>query len=110
MERFPNQQEKSLSPLRINSKTDAACPPSRDGNSQMLVAMDTGSPGAAVRRWSQGSGGVLPTMVPQHRAGASLACAATWAPLRGSGGQACRVGGAAGVGHTAWSRCALGDR
>ena len=48
MERFPNQQEKSLSPLRVNSKSDAACPPSRDGSSQMPVAMDTGSPGAAV--------------------------------------------------------------
>ena len=56
---LPKPAGEKPSPLRINSKSDAACPPSRKGNSRTPVAMDTGSPGAAA------GGGVLPTTVPQ---------------------------------------------
>lgn len=55
-----------------------------------------------------GSGWCVPHDDASAWAGTSLACAATWAPVRGSGGQAWRAGGAAEVDHTVCSRCALG--
>lgn len=89
MERLPKPAGGKPVSSRVNSKSDAACPPSRDGNSQMPVAMDTGSLGQRWRWRPQGCcsdarawGGVFLQQVPQRGRGASLACATTWAPLR----------------------------
>lgn len=55
-----------------------------------------------------GSGWCVPHDGASARAGTSLACAATWAPVRGSGGQAWRARGVAEVHRTVCGPCTLG--